>query len=119
MLKTVEDALFNGRLGKMTTRLMGRWLAEAVVPKCAGAARSTRVLFNHQTFPALGALFAGLYLTQHYNIVEGKVWLDIADAAFRRQAGAFKPYEDCNGYQWLTNGHLLTYAMARPASSTR
>ena len=24
MLKTVEDALFNGRLGKMTTRLMGR-----------------------------------------------------------------------------------------------
>ena len=27
-----------------------------------------------------GALFAGLYFSQHYNVAEGRVWLDIADA---------------------------------------
>jgi hypothetical protein len=97
-----------------TTRNIGRWLTEAVIPKCAGAARSTRVPHNHQTFPGLGALAAGLYFTNHYDLVEGQAWLEIADAMFQRQAGYFKPHEDCNGYQWLTNGHLMRYSMARP-----
>jgi len=97
-----------------TTKSMGRWLTEAVIPKCASAASGTRVPHNHQTFPGLGALFAGLYFSQHYGVVEGKVWLGIADAMFKRQAGYFKPYEDCNGYQWLTNGHLMRYCLARP-----
>ena len=97
-----------------TTKSMCRWLDEAVIPKCAGAARSTHVPHNHQTFPGLGALGAGLYLTQHEDVIEGEMWLGIADAMFRRQAGYFKPYEDCNGYQWLTNGHLMRYSLARP-----
>ncbi|MBN2450166.1 MAG: PQQ-like beta-propeller repeat protein, partial [Lentisphaeria bacterium] len=97
-----------------TSKRMGRWLAEAVIPKCAGAASSPHVPHNHQTFPGLGALFAGLYFTQHCDVVEGELWLRLADGLFRRQAGFTKPYEDCNGYQWLTNGHLLVYAMARP-----
>jgi len=97
-----------------TTRSMGRWLTEAVIPKCAGAASGTRVPHNHQTFPGLGALFAGLYISQHYDVAEGKVWLGIADAMFKRQAGYFKPYEDCNGYQWLTNGHLMRYCLVKP-----
>ena len=96
------------------TQTMARWLAEAVIPKCRGAATSTRVPHNHQTFPGLGALFAGIYFTQGYTVLEGPVWLGIADAMFPRQAGYFKPYEDCNGYQWLTNGHLMRYAVARP-----
>ncbi len=95
-------------------KAMGRWLTEAVIPGCAGAASSTRVPHNHQTFPGLGALFAGLYFTQAYDVLEGQQWLGVADAMFRRQAGYFKPYEDCNGYQWLTNGHLMRYAVARP-----
>ncbi len=97
-----------------TTKNIGRWLSEAVIPKCEGAARSIRVPHNHQTFPGLGALAAGLYLTNHYDLVEGQAWLDIADAMFQRQAGYFKPHEDCNGYQWLTNGHLMRYCVARP-----
>ncbi|OGV65107.1 MAG: hypothetical protein A3K19_25485 [Lentisphaerae bacterium RIFOXYB12_FULL_65_16] len=96
------------------TQAMGRWLAEAVVPKCAGAVNSSHVPFNHQTFPALGTLFAGLYFTNGCDTVEGRTWLGMADAIFKRQAGYFKPHEDCNGYQWLTNGHLFRYAMARP-----
>ena len=97
-----------------TTKSIGRWLTEAVIPKCASAASGTRVPHNHQTFPGLGALFAGLYFSQHYDVAEGKVWLGIADAMFKRQAGYFKPYEDCNGYQWLTNGHLMRYCLVRP-----
>jgi len=34
---------------------------------------------------------------------------------FQRQAGYFKPYEDCNGYRWLTNGHLMRTETACPA----
>ncbi|NLF18301.1 MAG: PQQ-binding-like beta-propeller repeat protein [Lentisphaerae bacterium] len=97
-----------------TVTSMGRWIAEAVVPEAASGARSTHVPHNHQTFPALGCLAAGLYLTQHYDLLEGKVWLGLADALFRRQATYFKPHEDCNGYQWLTNGHMFTYAVSRP-----
>ena len=96
------------------TKAMARWLTEAVIPKCAGAVNSTRVLFNHQTFPALGALFAGLYFTSDYDTIEGRTWLDMADQIFKRQAGYFKSHEDCNGYQWLSNGHLMRYAVARP-----
>ncbi len=98
-----------------TLKAMSRWITDAVVPECASAARSTHVNHNHQTFPSLGCLFAGLYLTQHYpTILEGSVWLELADAAFRKQATAYKPMEDCNGYQWLTNSHLFHYAVARP-----
>lgn len=97
-----------------TTRHLGRWLAEAVIPKCAGAVASAHVPHNHQTFPALGALAGGLYFSQAYDALEGRQWLAMADSIFARQAGYFKPYEDCNGYQWLTNGHLFRYAVARP-----
>jgi len=97
-----------------TLKAMGRWVREAVVPECASAARSQHLLNNHQTFPSLGCLFAGLYLTQHYRTVEGELWLKLADQAFRNQSRYYKPHEDCNGYQWLTNSHVLTYAVARP-----
>ena len=109
-----EDPVLTDDQRLRTTRSMGRWLTEAVIPKCASAAAGTRVPHNHQTFPGLGALFAGLYFSQHYDVAEGKVWLGIADAMFKRQAGYFKPYEDCNGYQWLTNGHLMRYCLVRP-----
>ncbi|HPM81696.1 MAG TPA: PQQ-binding-like beta-propeller repeat protein, partial [Candidatus Anammoximicrobium sp.] len=109
-----DDPVLTDEQRLRTTKSMGRWLAEAVIPKCAGAASGTRVPHNHQTFPGLGALFAGLYFSQHYDVAEGRLWLGLADAMFQRQAGYFKPYEDCNGYQWLTNGHLMRYCLARP-----
>lgn len=95
-------------------KAMGRWLSEAVIPKCASAATGDHVPHNHQTFPALGALSAGLYYTKGIDTLEGRQWLKLADAIFQRQARYFKPYEDCNGYQWLTTGHLMRYAAARP-----
>lgn len=100
------------RLG--TVKSIARWMHEAVVPSCVGAVGNERVPHNHQTFPTLGTLMAGLYFTQGFDVAEGEQWLGIADAIFTRQAGYFKPYEDCNGYQWLTNGHLMRYTVARP-----
>ncbi|MEA3366399.1 MAG: hypothetical protein U9Q79_12230, partial [Candidatus Hydrogenedentes bacterium] len=97
-----------------TVKAISRWMRETVVPSCIGAVGSERVPHNHQTFPALGTLMAGLYFTQGFDVAEGEQWLGIADAVFTRQAGYFKPYEDCNGYQWLTNGHLMRYTVARP-----
>ena len=110
-----DDPVLTDEQRLRTTKSMGRWLAEAVIPKCAGAAGGTRMPHNHQTFPGLGALFAGLYFSQHYDVAEGRLWLGIAGALFQRQAGYFKPYEDCNGYQWLTNGHLMRTETACPA----
>ncbi len=91
---------------------MARWLAEAVIPKVGG--RPNHVPHNHQTFPGLGALMAGLYYSKSYRAVEGTAWLQIADNLFGWQAAYAKPWEDCNGYQWLTNGHLMRYSLARP-----
>ncbi|MBN2308010.1 MAG: hypothetical protein JXR94_03505, partial [Candidatus Hydrogenedentes bacterium] len=113
--RTVEyDPILSDEERLATVRTMGRWLEEAVVPSCIGAAGSSHVPHNHQTFPALGTLFAGLYFTEGFRAAEGEKWLGIADAIFRRQAAYYKPYEDCNGYQWLTNGHLMRYTVARP-----
>lgn len=109
-----EDPSLSDEERLKVTRTMARWLAEAVVPKCAGAARGSHVPHNHNTFPALGTLMAGLYYGRSYEIQEAGEWLDIADSLFRRQMGYFKPQEDCNGYQWLTNGHLMRYCLARP-----
>lgn len=96
------------------TRVLFQWMQEAVVPSAAGTVGSTRVRHNHQTFPALGCMFAGEYFQKHYQAGEGRRWLTIADKCFQFQAQAFKPHEDCNGYQWLTLYHTLAYCLARP-----
>ena len=62
----------------------------------------------------MGTLFAGLYFSKVYPAVEGPEWLKIAVARSAGRPGDFKPQEDCNGYQWLTIGHLFRYAVAHP-----
>jgi outer membrane protein assembly factor BamB len=77
-----------------------------------GASRQ-HVRHNHNTFPALGLLFAAEYFGKYYRVAEAAHWLAEADACFRPQARSFKAQEDSNGYQWLTVGHLMRYALAR------
>ena len=96
------------------TRILFQWVSDVGVGPAQGTVGSTRVRHNHQTFPALGLLFAGEYFDKYYKAAEARRWLDIADAAFQFQAKAFKPYEDCNGYQWLTLYHTMLYSLARP-----
>jgi hypothetical protein len=108
-----EDPAVTNAQRLAVTRAMTRWLQEAVAPK-ASFTRG-RVVFNHQTFPALGVLRAGLYFSQGYSdALEGPKWLAQADGVFKNQVQFFKPYEDCNTYQWLTDGHVITYSVARP-----
>ena len=69
---------------------------------------------NHNTFPCLGVLFAAEYFGKYYRVAEAARWLAAADGCFRLQSLSFKPQEDSNGYQWLTVGHTMRYALARP-----
>ena len=69
---------------------------------------------NHNTFPCLGVLFAAEYFGKYYRVAEAAHWLAAADGCFRPQSLSFKPQEDSNGYQWLTVGHMMRYALARP-----
>ncbi len=108
-----EDAAITDEERLRVTKSMARWLTEAVIPKTSPRGRN--VLFNHQTFPGLGVLRAGLYFQSGYpKTTEGRDWLAQADRLFQIQQEYFKPYEDCNTYQWLTTGHVLRYAIARP-----
>jgi outer membrane protein assembly factor BamB len=95
-------------------RILARFTNEDCVPKASGVVGNERVRFNHQTFPALGLYFAGDYFSRCYGLADAAEWLRIAEACFAMQAKAWKPYEDCNGYQWLTLGHLIRYALAKP-----
>ncbi len=97
-----------------TTKILFQWVTEACAPKAQGVVGNERVRFNHQTFPALGLLYAGEYFSKYYQAGEAERWLEVADEAFKMQAKAFKPLEDCNGYQWLTLYHTMRYALARP-----
>ncbi len=108
-----EDLALSDAQRLRVTRNMARWLREAVVVKASMT--SGRVAFNHQTFPALGVLRAGLYFSEGYpDVLEGGKWLAQADRVFGNQQKYFKCYEDCNTYQWLTDGHVMRYAFARP-----
>ncbi|MBI5395896.1 MAG: PQQ-like beta-propeller repeat protein, partial [Verrucomicrobia bacterium] len=79
-----------------------------------GGFQRQHVRHNHNTFPALGLFFAADYFGKYYRVVEAARWLAAADACFQAQAVSFKAQEDSNGYQWLTVGHLMRYALARP-----
>ncbi|MGI5817597.1 MAG: FG-GAP-like repeat-containing protein [Armatimonadota bacterium] len=95
------------------TKILFRWVSE-LGPQKSARATSQRVRFNHQTFPALGCLYAGQYFSRYYDAVEGDHWIEVADGTFQYQLDASKAHCDCNTYQWLTLNHTMTYCMARP-----
>jgi hypothetical protein len=95
------------------TKILFRWVSE-LGPGKSASPTSTKVRFNHQTFPALGCLYAGQYFSRYYDAVEGDAWIEVADGTFQFQLDASKPHCDCNSYQWLTLNHVMIYSMARP-----
>ncbi len=108
-----ESPVLNDADRLRATRILARWIAEAVAPKARSSRTPPRVRHNHKTFPALGCWYAGRYAATFYpNAPEGRAWLERARTCFEVQALAFKPLEDCNGYQWLTLGHMIEYALA-------
>jgi outer membrane protein assembly factor BamB len=95
------------------TKILFQWVSE-LGPRKSASPTSKRVRFNHQTFPALGCLYAGQYFSRYYDAVEGDYWIEVADGTFQYQLDASKAHCDCNSYQWLTLNHTMTYCMARP-----
>ena len=92
------------------TRILFEYI-QACAPK-VGDNKLKRVRHNHWTFPALGLLHAGTYFRKYYGAVEAEEWLALAHGCFQFQAHAYKPHEDCSGYQWLTNYHMMKYALS-------
>lgn len=96
------------------TKILYEFTTTDVARKAAGVVGNRHVRFNHQTFPALGLLYAADYFGKYYNLSEAEDWMSIADECFQVQSDSTKSHEDCNGYQWLTNGHTLRYCLAKP-----
>ncbi|MDA0748280.1 MAG: PQQ-binding-like beta-propeller repeat protein, partial [bacterium] len=70
------------------------------------------VRHNHTTFAALGLHYTGTYYRKYYDAQEADEWLALSNKCFQFQAKAFKPHEDCSGYQWLTHLHLTKYSLS-------
>ncbi len=96
------------------TRALFQWVTEAVASEAGRSMGAKHPRHNHNTFAALGSMYAGEYFSKYYDAGEGERWLAIADDCFTDQAKYFKSHEDCNGYQWLTLYHTMRYALARP-----
>jgi len=107
------DSLSNEDRLKIT-KILYEFITTDVVGKARSVVGNRWVRFNHQTFPALGLFYAADYFLKYYHLAEAEEWMDIADECFQIQALSSKPHEDCNGYQWLTLGHTLRYALAKP-----
>lgn len=98
----------------LVVRHMLKWMSDSVLPKCAGGVAG-RVTHNHGTFPSMGCARAAIWLEANFpNSLEERIFREKADKVFREQALHPKPMEDCNGYQWLTLGHTMQYALMKP-----
>lgn len=99
------------------SRILFQYISDAALPEAAGAAgtaQAGRLVSNHGTFAALGAFCAGEFFAKHYNSAEGKQWMTLGDQTFTALASGSKVHEDCNGYQWLTQYHIVRYALTKP-----
>jgi outer membrane protein assembly factor BamB len=99
------------------SQVLFQYIREAALPEGAGAAGTAKAghsVSNHGTFAALATFLAGEYFSKYYASAEGKQWVQLGDECFTNLARNFKAHEDCNGYQWLTNVHILRYALSKP-----
>jgi len=92
------------------TRILFEYVRDCV--SHVGNMDAEHVRHNHTTFAALGLHYAGTYFRKYYHAAEADEWLALSDKCFRFQAKAFKPHEDCSGYQWLTHYHLTKYSLS-------
>jgi len=92
------------------TRILFEYIRDCV--SHVGNMDAEHVRHNHTTFAALGLHYAGTYFRKYYRAAEADEWLALSDKCFQFQAKAFKPHEDCSGYQWLTHCHLTKYSLS-------
>ena len=92
------------------TRILFEFISDCI--SHVGNMDRPHVRHNHSTFAALGLHYAGVYFRKYYQAKEADDWLALSDKCFRFQARAFKPSEDCSGYQWHTHYHLTKYSLS-------
>jgi hypothetical protein len=99
------------------SRILFQYITDAALPEASGAAAEAaggRLVSNHGTFAALGTYLAGEFFAKYYDSAEAKQWLEFGDTTFTNLAQGAKVHEDCNGYQWLTQLHVMRYALSKP-----
>ena len=74
---------------------------------------NTRIVHNHNTFPALGLLFAGQYMQRHYHAAWAEDWVKAAYGVFNGLKHTSKPMEDAASYQWLPIMHCALYSLSQ------
>ncbi|HIE14268.1 TPA: hypothetical protein EYP70_03245, partial [Candidatus Bathyarchaeota archaeon] len=104
-----ESPVFTEKDRLRITRILVDFIRDCIYH--VGDVSRNVIRHNHSTFAALGLLFSGIYFSKFYHSKEAEEWLQIADQCFRPQAQAFKPYEDCNSYQWITLFHTLKHSL--------
>lgn len=95
------------------TRIYAQFIEDAV-PHAKDAVLHRRTRHNHWTYAALGLLHSAIYYQTYYGIAEADRWLYVADECFVPQCHSARSHENSNGYQWLTLGHAMEYALIRP-----
>jgi hypothetical protein len=95
------------------TQIYAQFIEDAV-PHARDAVLHRRTRHNHWTFAALGLLHSAIYFQTYYGVSEADHWLYVADECFVPQSHSARSHENSNGYQWLTLGHTLEYALIRP-----
>ncbi len=93
------------------TRILFEFITDCVPH--VGNMEVPHVRHNHTTFAALGLYYSGVYYRKYYGAGEAEDWISLADKCFQLQARAYKPHEDCSGYQWLTHYHLTKYSLSK------
>ncbi|MBU0607443.1 MAG: hypothetical protein KKI08_06125, partial [Armatimonadetes bacterium] len=74
---------------------------------------NTRIVHNHNTFPALGLLFIGEYMKRHYGAAWAGDWVAAARGVFNGLKHTSKPMEDAASYQWLPLMHCAIYSLSQ------
>jgi hypothetical protein len=75
--------------------------------------QNTGIVHNHNTFPALGLLFAGQYMQRHYHAAWAADWIAAARGVFNGLKHTSKPMEDAAAYQWLPIMHCVIYSLSQ------
>ncbi|MBN8218484.1 MAG: hypothetical protein J0L75_17705 [Spirochaetes bacterium] len=98
------------------SRMLLRWLHEAIADEAWGGLGEGGPVSNHLTFASMGAMMGAFYFGKYYGaeLKHPAAWLAVIRHNFRRQAKAGKAHDDCQSYHWLTWRHVLVYSMAMP-----
>ncbi|NOY82190.1 MAG: PQQ-binding-like beta-propeller repeat protein [Kiritimatiellaeota bacterium] len=97
-------------LRRIVEDAMGFW--EMRNPVHRYAAREQGLVWNHETYPALGVGLAAQFMKAHYNLAAADYWAAVVENHFAGQVRSPEPLEDSANYQWTVPSHLVRYILS-------